>query len=158
MHVQVFVLSPSATPQCWPKWIVVHLYKVNTSYVYTTSVRPWPSIKTKSSVGFSWNSVCECSTQSCQATVSWKSISDADTWLNDARELLPALSELLCRSGWKWEQTMFAKDWTAGVSFVKTGAVEAAFFLTESTKFFLSSLHCQMSIKFGSGDVQSNHV
>ena len=32
-------------------------------------------------------------------------------------------------------------DWTVGVSFVKTGAVKAAFFLTESTKFCLSSLH-----------------
>jgi len=39
MRVQVFVPSPSATPQCLPKRIAVHLYKVKTPYVYATSVR-----------------------------------------------------------------------------------------------------------------------
>ena len=53
--------------------------------MYTTSVRPWPSIKTKSFVGFSWNAVSKFSTQSCQATLS---IQSPDR---------PARSESLCR-------------------------------------------------------------
>jgi hypothetical protein len=73
----------------------------------TISVRPSPIIKTKSSVRFSWNSTRKFSTRSCRATVSFKSKNDIDIWLNYPQELLPALSALLCCSGWNWVQTIF---------------------------------------------------
>jgi hypothetical protein len=145
MRVQVFTPSPSATPQCLRQGIVVHLHKVNTPYVYTTSVRPWPSIKTKS-YGISM----QFSAKILHTKLSGNGFVKIDQWhwhltkwckwtaTHSVRTSLPIWVEL--------STDIFTNEWIVGVSFVKTGAVKAGFFLMESTKFCLSFLH---SVGFG---------
>jgi hypothetical protein len=146
MCAQIFLPSPSATSLCLPKRIVVHFYKIKTPFVYTTSVRTWPSIKTKSC-----GTLMKFSVQILHTKSSSNGFTKIDQWhwhltkwctriaTRSVRTSLPIWVELST-------DDLSLNDWTVGGSFVKTGAVKAAFFLTESTKFCLSSLH---SVGFG---------
>jgi hypothetical protein len=69
-----------------------------------------------------------------------KTISDIDIWLMHTN-CYPPCPNFSAGLGGTEHRRSSLNDWTVGVSFVKSGSVKATFFLTESTKFCLSSLH-----------------
>ena len=82
MHVQVFVSSLSAVPLCLPKRIVLHLYKVKTPYVVTTSVRDLLS-RPNRLWDFHEIQLANSPHKVVMQRLRENSISVTDTWLND---------------------------------------------------------------------------